>query len=44
MFGGLVYLNSPDAMAYIKASISGVIQAPFYDLQDTESVANWKTR
>jgi hypothetical protein len=43
-FGGLIYFNSPPDGGSLDVTMNNVIEAPFYDLTNQETVANWKNQ
>lgn len=43
-YGGLVYLESPDDGGIIRFELDNVVEAPYFDLTDPASVADWDRR
>lgn len=43
-YGGLVYVESPDAGGTVRLELDNVVEAPYFDLMDPESVADWRRR
>ncbi len=43
-FGGLLYLEAPGAGAALAFTLAGAVEAPFFDLQDPGSAADWARR
>ena len=41
-YGGLLYLVSPRTMSQISIQISGVVEAPYFDLRDPVTVEHWE--
>lgn len=42
-YGGLVYFESPGA-GTIRASLTNVVESPFFDLTQPETIRDWKRR
>ena len=43
-YGGLVYVESPDVGGSVLLELDNVVEAPYFDLTDPESVADWSRR
>lgn len=40
-FGGIIYLDSPKGNTTIRLKLENVIETPFYDLNQPDTMANW---
>ena len=43
-FGGLIYLDSPNGNSTIKLQFENVVEAPFLDLNQPDTIENWWNR
>lgn len=43
-FGGLVYFESPEGKSSLKAKLENVVECPYFDLCDQDSVNTWPHR